>query len=149
MLSVPAQAASPIEGTWRTLNGTEVAITPCGGSFCGTLSYVVIPQDYSAMCNANKEAFGAAMVDDRNPNRSLKRRPVIGLQMLEARATRDPNAYAMTVYNVETGETQEGTIWVDKADTLKIGGCMGPICGVAQEWPKVPTRSGPPDFSCG
>lgn len=149
LFAAPAQALSPLEGTWRTLNGTEVAIAPCGDGYCGTLSYVVIPQNYSMICRINKGAFANALTDARNPNSQLQSRPLVGLQMLRAQPTADPNAYTATVYNAETGETAVAIIWVDTPGTLKLGACNGPACVVAQEWPKVPTRLGPPDFSCG
>ena len=40
-----AQVTAPIEGTWKTLNGTEINIAPCEDGFCGTLSWIVIPPE--------------------------------------------------------------------------------------------------------
>lgn len=36
-LAMPALAAEPIEGNWKTASGETAAIAPCGGGFCITL----------------------------------------------------------------------------------------------------------------
>lgn len=36
-VSMPATAAEPIEGNWKTASGETAAIAPCGGGYCITL----------------------------------------------------------------------------------------------------------------
>ena len=142
--------ASPIEGTWKTLNGTELTVAPCPEGFCGTLSWIVIPKQYSAMCEQDKAAFGAAMVDLKNPDPSLRTRPMLGLQILTLKPTNDPLAFTAHIYSAEDGKSYDGNVWVvNNNQTLRLGGgCIGSICAVTQDWPKVPTREGTPDFTC-
>ncbi len=35
---VPASAAEPVVGTWRTASGETATIAPCGGAFCISLT---------------------------------------------------------------------------------------------------------------
>jgi len=141
---------SPLEGTWRTLNGTEVSIAPCDQGFCGTLSWVVIPKEFSAQCEQDKAAFGAQMLDLQNPDASLKARPVVGMMMMTLRPSSDPKTFTANIYNAQDGKNYDGVAWVINGDsTLRLGGgCMGSICAMTQDWPRVPVREGPPDFTC-
>jgi uncharacterized protein (DUF2147 family) len=149
LLAVPAMA-SPIEGTWRTQNGTEVTIAPCATGYCGTLTWVVIPKDFAAQCSQDKAAFGAQMVDTRNADAHLRTRPIVGMQMLSVKPTSDIRTFTASIYNAEDGKTYDGVIWVVNGDSvLRLGGgCLGQICVVTQDWPRVATRENTPDFTC-
>lgn len=143
-----AAAETAIAGSWRTQNGTEVTIAPCGDAYCGYLSWVVIPPDYASQCSADRAAFAAQMRDVRNPDPTLQSRPIVGLELMHLRPT--GNDYAGDVYNVEDGSTVNNlTAWItDHGQTLRIGGgCFGHMCIGTQDWPRVPTRPAY-DFSC-
>lgn len=141
--------ASPIEGAWRTQNGTEVTIAPCDAGFCGTLSWVVIPKEHSAECEKDKPAFGALMLDYQNPDFALKLRQIVGLQMMTLAPTADPNTFNATIYNAEDGQNYEGTATVLAQNTLRLGnGCVMNVCVVSQDWPRVPPRPDAPAFTC-
>jgi uncharacterized protein (DUF2147 family) len=145
---------SPAQGTWRTQNGTEVTVAPCptGTDFCGDLTYIVIPKKNADQCRAtDRQAFAALMQDYSNPDKSLQSRPILGLQMLTMHPTNDPAAFTASVYNPEDGSTNNVNVWiVNNNTTLRIGGgCVGSICVVTQDWPRVPERGdGTPDFTC-
>ncbi len=148
--SAEALAAAPIEGTWRTLNGTEVTISPCAQGFCGTLSWIVIPAEQAGLCRADKPAFGQLMLDFRNQNKALQSRPLLGAQILAVKPSTDPTAYSASIYNAEDGKIYDGQIWVvDNARVLRLGGgCLMGLCAVTQDWPRVPPRDNTPDFTC-
>jgi uncharacterized protein (DUF2147 family) len=145
-----AVVGSPVEGSWKTQNGTEVTIAPCAEGYCGTLSWIVIPPQYSAQCEQNKAAFGAKMLDQRNPDQALRGRSLIGMQMMTLKPTGDPLAFTVHIYNSEDGKSYDGNAWVvDNNGTLRLGGgCMGSMCVMTQDWPRVPVREGAPDFTC-
>ncbi|HVY52324.1 MAG TPA: DUF2147 domain-containing protein [Devosia sp.] len=149
-MPLSSMIGSPIEGSWRTQNGTEVTIAPCPEGYCGTLSWIVIPPEYSAQCEQDKAAFGAQMLDQRNPNKALRNRPLVGMQMMTLKPTNDPLAFTAHIYNSEDGKSYDGNAWVvDNNNTLRLGGgCVGSICVVTQDWPRVPPRAGAPDFTC-
>ena len=142
------KAAAPIVGTWRTLTGTEIAVTPCGNKFCGTFSYIVIPAKDADTCRSTPhDQFAALILDYQNPNKSLQSRPLLGFQALKLTPTAKENAYDANIYNAEEGKTYDVQMWV-KGDTLTLAaGCFGSICAVTQDWPRVPNRAAP-DFTC-
>jgi len=142
---------SPAQGTWRTQNGTEVTIAPCDQGLCGTLSWVVIPKKNADLCRmTDKQAFASLMMDYNNPDKAQQTRPILGLNMLTLTATADPSTFTARVYNPEDGSTNDVSVFiVNNGTTLRIGGgCIGSICAVTQDWPKVPDRPVTPDFSC-
>ncbi len=151
LLSLPAAAgvAASIEGTWRTLTGTEINVQPCGTDFCGTFSYIVIPAKDAAACKSMpKEDFATLILDYENPNQSLQTRSLLGLNAVSIKPTRDPDAYTANIYNAEEGKAYDVLLWV-AGDMLTLGGgCLGSMCAVTQQWPRVPDRENAPDFSC-
>lgn len=148
--SSPAWAQASVEGTWRTINGTEVNIVPCESGFCGTLSWIVIPPEQSGMCKMMpKEDFGSLMLDYKNPDKALQTRSLVGVQMLTLKPTNDPNAYTASVYNAEDGSTNDVLVWVLDNSILRLGGgCVASLCAVTQDWPRVADRVDTPDFTC-
>lgn len=141
----------PAVGTWRTLDGTEISVSPCGDQLCGTLSYIVIPKDHSVDCKSMDHlSFGALMLDYSNPDKSLQGRPLLGLVMMQMKPTADPNTYTASVYNPQDGSTNDVEVFIlNGGSTLRIGGaCMGTMCAVTQDWPKVPDRPDAPTFTC-
>lgn len=143
--------SSPAVGTWRTLNGSEVTISPCDQGLCGRLSWVIVPKANADQCRStDKTAFASLMMDYKNPNRLLQTRSVLGLQMLQLTPTNDPTSFTVRVYNPEDGSTNDGQVFIlDDGRTLRIGGgCVGTICIQSQDWPKVPDRENTPDFTC-
>lgn len=137
-----------VVGTWQTLNGTEISIQPCGGRFCGSFSYIVIPAQEGELCRSTpKEQFATLILDYKNPDRAMQTRPLLGLQAMTLDAAGEPNAYTASIYNAEEGKTYDVRIWI-AGDTLTLGGgCLGSLCAVTQQWPRVPDRPAP-DFTC-
>jgi uncharacterized protein (DUF2147 family) len=152
-LSSVVGVTSPAEGTWQTQNRTEITIAPCvsGQGLCGNLSWVVIPKAQAEMCRTTeKSAFASLMMDYQNPDKSLKTRPLLGMEMMQLTPTNDPDAFTASIYNPEDGSTNNVSVWiVNGGNTLRIGGaCIGSVCAVTQDWPKVPARPVSPDFTC-
>jgi uncharacterized protein (DUF2147 family) len=144
-----ARPLAPIEGTWRTLTGTEIFVQPCGAEFCGSFSFIAVPPGKDAdICKAMaKKDFAAVMLDYKNPDKALQSRPLLGLQAVSITPTKDPNAYKANIYNAEEGQYYDVLLWT-KGDHLTLGGgCLGSMCAVTQDWPRVPDRP-EPDFSC-
>jgi uncharacterized protein (DUF2147 family) len=148
---VPTRTPAPIEGTWRTLTGTEINVQPCGTEFCGTFSFIAIPPGKDAdICNGMaKTDFATLILDYKNPDQALQTRSLLGLQAVSIKPTNDPNAYTANIYNAEEGQSYDVLLWT-RGDTLTLGGgCLGSMCAVTQDWPRVPDREDAPTFSCG
>ena len=76
LLAAPAakaQASGEASGIWLTQAGdAKVRVSKCGGGICGVIVWLKDPID---------PATGKPQVDDKNPNPSLARRPMIGLPL--------------------------------------------------------------------
>lgn len=146
-----AAPLAPIEGTWKTLNGAEITVAACPTGFCGTMSWVLIPKAQADICRSIPHAdFAQLMVDMRNPDKSQQTRPILGMQMMTIPPSNNPTAYTAKIYNAQDGSTNDINVWiVNNGTTMRIGGgCLGAVCVVTQDWPKVPPRDPSPDFSC-
>ena len=142
---------SPAQGTWRTLNGTEITIAPCDAGFCGAITWVVVPKKNADLCRATeKTAFASLMLDYSNPDKSLQTRPILGLNMLTLTPTNDPTSFTVKVYNPQDGSTNDAQVFIlNGGSTLRIGGgCIGNMCVQSQDWPKAADRLDGPGFTC-
>lgn len=147
----PAATRIPasVEGTWKTLTGTEINVQPCGNAFCGTFSYIVIPAKEAEICRSMaKGDFATLILDYKNPDQSLQTRSLLGLQAVAIQPTNDPNAYTANIYNAEEGKSFDVLLWISGNRLTLGGGCLGSMCAVTQDWPRVPDRADAPTFSC-
>jgi uncharacterized protein (DUF2147 family) len=130
LASVPAsaQGAEPT-GVWLTQAGdARVRVSKCGGGICGVVVWLREPLN---------PATGQPMVDDKNPNPALARRPMIGLPLFHDMRISGPNKWTGHIYNADDGGTYVSNISVSGPDTLRVEGCVGALCG-GETW----TRSG-------
>ncbi|MEM7661785.1 MAG: DUF2147 domain-containing protein [Pseudomonadota bacterium] len=112
-------------GTWLTEAGDgHVEISDCGdGTPCGVLVWVdpdLTPSAY----------------DTRNPDEALRSRPLIGTPIVWGYERSKKNWRGGAVYNPEDGKTFRSTI--ERADdaSIRVTGCLGPICR-SNIWTKV------------
>jgi uncharacterized protein (DUF2147 family) len=131
LLAAPAAmaqtAGSPI-GIWMTQAGdAKVRVSKCGEAICGVVVWLRDP------VNPN----GQPMVDDKNPNPALARRPMIGLPLFTDMRISGPNRWSGHIYNADDGGTYVSNISVSSPDALRVEGCVGALCG-GESW----TRSG-------
>lgn len=160
LTAVPAAAAPvplgsligpPVLGTWRTPDGTEITITPCGQGYCGALTWIVIPRKNADQCRTtDHDTFATLILDYNNPDRRMQTRPLLGLNMMTLRPTGDPNTFTARVYNPQDGSTNDVQVFIlNGGSTLRIGGaCLGGMCAVTQDWPRAPDRPDAPGFTC-
>ncbi|HVP84263.1 MAG TPA: DUF2147 domain-containing protein [Rhizomicrobium sp.] len=123
----PAEAAGA-NAVWLSNDGqARIKVEPCGANLCGTIVWLADPLDPST---------GKPKLDKNNPDSSLRSRPVLGLQMLEAKPDHD-GQWQGTIYNGKNGKTYAVTIHVEDA-ALKIEGCaMGGVFCRTQTWTRV------------
>lgn len=67
---------------------------------------------------------GRPKVDDKNPNKALHNRPVMGLELLKGFSYNDGKKEwsAGTIYDPKGGKTYDCYMWLDGASQLKIKG---------------------------
>jgi uncharacterized protein (DUF2147 family) len=131
LAALPAKAQTGLDpgGIWLTQAGdAKVRVSKCGGGICGVIVWLKDPINPST---------GKPQVDDKNPNPSLARRPIIGLPLFSGMPPSGPNKWSGQIYNADDGGTYASSISLSGPDTLKVEGCVGALCG-GESW----TRSG-------
>ncbi len=131
-----AHAAGPLEGRWLTQEGRAIVeIAPCksgGGKVqCGTIMWLKDP---------NNPDTGKPRRDIHNPDESLQRRPVIGLQSLWNIVPNTEGAWNAVSYDPRNGEEHEITMTPNKdASKVVLKGCgLGGLICRSQTWTKAP-----------
>ena len=136
----PNRVLDPIEGIWQTLELSEITIALCPEGYCGTLSKIVVPRE-----GLTEEEYAAAMAmpvenftDVRNPDPTLRGRPMLGLQILKLAPSVKPNVYDGEIYNPEDGNTYSGYVEMLGPDFIRLNGCVlyNIICQ-GQDWVRV------------
>ena len=130
LLGAPTARAQSADasGTWLTQAGdARVKVSKCGGGICGVIVWLKDP------INA---ITGKPEVDDKNPNPVLARRPMIGLPLFTGMHASGPGQWSGEIYNADDGHTYASHVSVTGADTLKVEGCVGIICG-GETWSRA------------
>jgi uncharacterized protein (DUF2147 family) len=126
LAAVPAQAASPAEGLWRTpTNNGEVLISACGEALCGKI------------VTSDRIKLDAGLADTHNKDATLRARPLKDLPILQGFTGGPAEWKGGTVYNPEDGGTYKGSIKLVDPDTLKLTGCIVfPLCK-SERWTRI------------
>jgi uncharacterized protein (DUF2147 family) len=119
--SAKAQGGGGPNGIWLTQAGdAKVRVRKCGGGICGVIVWLKDPIN---------PATGKPQVDDKNPNPSLARRPMIGLPLFMGMPPAGPNKWSGQIYNADDGNSYASNISVSGPGALKVEGCVGALCG--------------------
>ena len=126
--SAYAQGAGEPTGVWQTQAGdARVKVSKCGGGLCGVIVGLKDPID---------PATGKPQVDDKNPNPGLKKRPMIGLALFSGMQPVAAGKWSGQIYNADDGGTYASSVTVTGADSLRVEGCVGALCG-GESWTRV------------
>lgn len=105
-------------GIWRINSGkVTVKIEECGNALCGTIVDLAKPLDKN----------GAPKVDRENPDPALRRRPLIGITVLDHMRPNGDNKWSGTIYNADDGYTYSSKMSLN-GDIMKVKGCVLFIC---------------------
>lgn len=117
-LPAAAQDSGSIAGRWRTDDGRAViTIAPCssgGATLCGRITRFLVA-----------EPTGGAR-DTNNPDRSLRSRPLMGVQVL-SNLTREGQRWSGRGYSPEEGRHFNATVRVENG-RLNVRGCVAVFC---------------------
>ena len=124
-----AQESGEVSGTWLTQAGdAKVRVSRCGGGICGVVVWLRDPIN---------PATGKPQVDDKNPNPSLARRPMIGLPLFSGMQPSGPGRWSGQIYNADDGNSYASNISMPGPDALKVEGCVGAgLCG-GENWTRA------------
>ena len=118
-LSIAPAAAQEqgIHGTWWTKGKvSRVTIADCeeaAKGLCGKIAWLAKPND----------AKGRPHTDTRNPNKGLRSREVVGLQLIEGWRENGPKKWKGKIYDPDKGQTFNITIALS-GDRLVLTGCI-------------------------
>jgi uncharacterized protein (DUF2147 family) len=79
---------------------------------------------------------GKPAVDNKNPNPALASRPMIGLPLFSGMQPTGPAKWSGTIYNADDGSSYASNVSLSGADTLRVEGCMGALCG-GETWTRI------------
>lgn len=123
--AVPAVAAAPVAGVWRTeARDALVRIGDCGSAVCGRLARFLVPPPQ-----------GADQRDVNNPDAKLRARKLMGVAVLSGFSP-DGNLWRGEIYDPKSGKSYRSVMRRLDADRLEVKGCIGPFCKT-QIWRKA------------
>jgi uncharacterized protein (DUF2147 family) len=127
-----AEARSPV-GLWYAEGGAaQVRIERCGDALCGRVVWLRSPFDER----------GCDLSDERNPDRTLRSRPVVGLEVLRGLVWSGDAWSGGTIYDPASGRTYRVSAQLDGSDRLHLRGYVGiPLLGRTTTWIRVGTEN--------
>ena len=120
-----AARADEVEGIWLTAAGdAKIRISSCGKALCGIIVWLKAPID---------PATGKPQIDDKNTNKALAQRPIVGINIFNAMRSVADKKWSGTIYNADDGKTYESSVTLVSSGTLNVRGCMGSLCA-GEDW---------------
>lgn len=111
--------ADPI-GLWRDKDGGTLRIHACGQALCGTIASVNPSID---------PATGRPWTDKNNPDASLRKRPLVGLQVLISMTSNGAAKWSGQLYDADRGKVYSGNLVEIDANSVRVEGCVLGLCG--------------------
>lgn len=125
-----------IIGNWVTQDGdAKIEIYKCGDNYCGKIVWLKNPTDKN----------GKPKLDDKNKDKSLRNRPLIGLQVMESldyNYTQGHDVWNGTAYNPKWGKKASGMIRTKKDGTLAVKGWEKSKKKVGSVWTRDVKQTG-------
>ena len=119
-LTSPALAAQPITGRWITNDRKAiVTIAPCGPLICGRITRILAPTPKGPP------------VDERNPDPKLRKRPILGLEVLSGFTDKGKD-WRGRIYDPEGGKWYK-SILKRESGGIAAQGCIAFFCRT-QHW---------------
>lgn len=124
LAAAPAGAADSIHGRWVTQSKNAIVeVAPCGSKVCGRIQKLLDTSN------------GPNPKDRNNPDPKLRNRTILGLPVLSNLAA-DGKSYRGQIYDPESGRNYRSVVSLNRNGTLKVQGCIGPICQT-QTWTRA------------
>jgi uncharacterized protein (DUF2147 family) len=120
LLAHATAALADPRGLWQARDGSRVRVAACGQALCGTMVSTRTPNDPQT---------GRPWTDRNNADPAKRSRPLIGLMVLISMRPNGPGRWSGTLYDNDRGITVDGHILEQGSSTLRVEGCMGPLCG--------------------
>jgi uncharacterized protein (DUF2147 family) len=126
MVTLTAASAVPGEGAWVVEDHSAViTIAACGDSLCGRITRIL------------ENSPGAPSTDVKNPARSLRNRPILGMTVLSGFKRSGTGWSNGRIYDPKSGNTYKSKLALGPDGILKVSGCVAFICR-SQRWTPSP-----------
>jgi len=125
LAAVGARAATPLEGLWLTQNERSVIqVKECDQGLCGYIYWII---------------EGGMQTDAKNPEESLRNRPMCGLPILWGMEKDNETEWEDgKIYKADDGDIYDADVELLDDGTLKVRGYMGlSLFGKTQIWHRV------------
>ncbi len=117
-------AAAAINGRWLTQDRDAIVeVGPCGTTICGRIAKFLV-----------RPPQGNDQKDDNNPDPKMRSRKLLGMSVFYGMKAVG-NEWKGTIYDPKSGKSYRSVVFLAKNGTLKVKGCVGPICQ-GQNWTK-------------
>ena len=124
-----AALAQDVVGKWKLSDGTAIVeVYQEGNVFNGKIVWLKTPT----------ESDGTPVVDDNNPDPKLRKRQVLGLNMLSGLTRKGSEYSGGTIYDPGNGKTYNCSMRVE-GDLLKVRGSLDKkgLIGRTMDWYRV------------
>jgi uncharacterized protein (DUF2147 family) len=125
-----AQKKDALVGKWLTTSGdAQIQISSAGGKYAGKIVWLKKPNDNT----------GKAETDDKNPDRTLAKRPILGLEMLKGFSYSNEGVWeGGTIYDPKTGKSYSCKITMINQNQIHVRGFVGiSLLGRTETWSRV------------
>jgi len=115
-------------GFWKTAgDSSKLEIYPCGDKLCGKVAWLKNPN----YVNSKDGPIDTPKIDRKNPDPSLRHRPILGLQVIEGLTAMADNQWGHGIcYDPESGNTYKCKMQMKSPDHLEMRGYVGiPLFG--------------------
>jgi len=110
-------------GLWKTDGGdSQLDLFRCGDKICGKIVWLKTP----SYIDSNDGPVGKIKVDRKNPVPALRKRPILGLQVMKGlTATGDSRWEQGLCYDPESGRSYKCNMQLKSPDRLDLRGYIG------------------------
>jgi uncharacterized protein (DUF2147 family) len=138
MTAIPAYAAGSddILGVWNNEEkDAKIEIYKCGDKYCGKIIWIKEPNYPEGSTDGTP---GTPRLDHHNPDPSLRKTLIIGLNIVHDFTTTDGHTwFGGTVYDPKSGKTYRGKMTLVSPNQLNLRGFVGiPLFGRTTTWTK-------------
>jgi uncharacterized protein (DUF2147 family) len=110
-------------GLWKTDGDkSRIELFKCGEKLCGKVVWLKVP----TYIDSNDGTVGTIKVDRKNPDTALRKRPIIGIQVMSGLTKTGDNRWGKgTCYDPESGKSYRCSMELVSPNRLKVRGYIG------------------------
>lgn len=126
-----------ILGTWlNQKQDANIEIFKCGNDYCGKIVWLKVPT-YPA--DSKEGTPGTPKIDTKNPDATLKKRPIMGLQIMNGLQFTGGSVWKNgKIYDPDSGNTYNAKATLVSHDQLDLRGFVGfSLFGRTEKWTRA------------